>query len=179
MRTIVTILLLIGALAAVAIGGCIRRYPAPTEPVEATMPYSAIATWRGLQLPPAAEPSPALPLAALRIAVGPDSDTVYADSALLDDASSAAIAEDWEGAMELLEGRSEPIVLLVDRSLLGSPERSPCRRLEAHSARVLVAAGSSGHGADGPVERASEDGLSRDPLGRLSLAEVCPAAEAP
>ncbi len=179
MRTILTVLLLIGALAAVAIGGCIRRYPAPTQPADATMPYSAIATWRGLELPPTTELSAALPLSALRIAVGPEPDDVYADSALLDGASEAAIAEGWQRATELLESRSEPIVLLVERALLEDPARSPCERLQAHEARVLVAAGSSGHGADGPVKRARADGLSRDPLGVLSLAEICPEAEVP
>jgi len=57
-RLTLTVVLLLVAGAAATIGGCIRRYPAPTHPEAAPYPYSAIVTWRRIALPPMPEAAP-------------------------------------------------------------------------------------------------------------------------
>ncbi len=169
-RIIVTVLLAIAGIAAAFIGGCIRRYPAPTEPLPAPMPYSAIATWRQIQ-PPAADGDDPLPLAALRLAVGPTGEQVFADSALVDGRDAAVTADGWTDAWALLSPRSEPIVLLAT---VGALSAEQCAALAGQGDRVVVAAGVPAYGADGPSERDAVEGASRDPLSTGALSAVCP-----
>jgi len=167
-RFALAILLLLLAGFAAFIGGCIRRYPAPVEPPEATMPYSAIATWRRVALP--AGEGEALPEAALRLAVGPGVDDVFADDALVAGRAAGRTADGWDASLELLERTGGPVVLLVDRRLAGS---EVCERLAPLGDRLRVATGTSGHAADGPGLREPAEGLSRDPLSVGSLEALC------
>ncbi len=166
----VTILLLLGTAAAVTVAGCIRRYPAPTGPAPASMPYSAIATWLRIELPSAPEADEALPDAAFRLAIASGGE-VFADAALIDPAGTARIAEDWESALALLGTGSEPVILIATADTI-APSR--CAALRELGARVVVAAGTSGFSDDGPDKRPLAGGVSRDPLARAPLDLVCP-----
>jgi len=169
--------LLVAAIFATSFAiGCIRRYPAPTTPVTPEMPYSAIVTWRGLTLPGAGEQAgEALPEPALRLALGPGADDVFADSSLVDESDQVSIVDDDLGAaLETLAARTEDIVVLVDESLWPAGE-SLCPTLRRLGDRVHVAVGVSGHAEDGPARRpSSEAGSSRDPLSRAALEALCP-----
>lgn len=172
-RIVLTVLLLIIGIAAATVGGCIRRYPAPVEPKAATMPYSAIATWRRIELPPA--PDGALPDAALRLAVGPLPDSVFADTALVDGGEAGVTADGWDEATALVDSRPEQLVLIAAADVLDSLR---CEWLAGLGDRVVVAAGVPGYGDDAPDKREAAEGLSRDPLGRTGLDAVCPEPEA-
>lgn len=172
-RIAVTILLAIAAVAAAFVGGCIRRYPAPTEPLAAPMPYSAVATWRQIELLPAPGDE-RLPETALRLAIGPNPEQVFADTALVDGREAGITADGWTDAWALVDGRTEAIVLLASAGAL-DPER--CRALTGLGDRLIVAAGEPANGDDGPKERTEEPGTSRDPLSTGPLEAVCPAAD--
>jgi hypothetical protein len=172
------------AAAAIALPACIRRYPAPDEPLEPQMPYSAVATWRAIELPPppgdgqaAAEP---LPARALRLAIGPGPGDVFADTAMVDPPESAETAEAWEAAIALLSARSEPVVVLADPRALAA-DASICSKLQPLAPRVLVAVGRSGHGEDGDEARVPDPSrnpggaASRDPLAAAPMGLLCPA----
>jgi hypothetical protein len=176
-RFSLTLLLLVGAAAAAFIGGCIRRYPVPSEPPEAVMPYSAITTWRRIELPPAVTGADALPSSALRLAVGPDADDVFADTSLVHGPQAGRTADGWSAVLALMEEHAGSIVLLADAGLLG-PE--VCGRLRPLAARLVVAAGVSGYAEQGGGLREPLEGASRDPLGTARFEEVCapPAPEA-
>lgn len=179
-RTVLSAILLAAAGAAAAIGGCIRRYPAPAEPPEATMPYSAVATWRGIELPPAGDPpGPALPLAAARLAIGPGHEDVFADTALLDGRDAARVADGREAALALLGEGDGPVVLLIDPRVLGTGGWDWCMHLVPLADRLVVAAGRSGFADGGPEERADVTASSRDPLSALPLRALCPGAPPP
>jgi hypothetical protein len=173
-RFVLTLLLLVLAAAATFVGGCIRRYPVPEEPPTAKMPYSAIATWRRVVLPPLpSEPGQALPDVALRIAVGPAADEVFADTSLVDGREQGQSAEGWQAGLALVVARAESIVLI------GAPDPAGCARLQPLADRLIVAAGRSGHGEQPPSKRERAEGLSRDPLGRIALESVCPEEPPP
>jgi len=172
-RGVLTVALLLVAVAGATIAGCIRRYPAPTEPQSAPYPYSAIATYRGIVLSPLSPDAKPLPTAALRLAIGPAPDSVFADTALVDGRDAGVTADGWPAALALLTARTEPVVLLADPAGL-TP--ATCETLAPLVDRLVVAGGASMYGADAdpPDARAEGDG-SADPLGRIPLASLCPA----
>jgi len=163
--TIASGLVLLSAVTASLVGGCIRRVPAPTDDAPADSPYSAVATWRDISLPalPQSGGVP-LPEAALRLAIGPDA-SIWMDSALVDGRESALIHEDLAPALRALEGRAEDIVLIgFDPSL--------CAALRPLGERLIVAAGTSSFKAEGTNSRAKAETL----LG-IPLASLCSAGE--
>ena len=170
-RFVLTILLLVLASAAAFVGGCIRRYPVPVEPPEAKMPYSAIATWRGIELPAPLEGAAPLPAGALRLAVGPSIDDVFADTALVDGREAARTADGWDECVALVGEAGGPIVLIAHAELL---DPGLCARLEPLSPRLVVATGVSGYADEGGDLREPVDGISRDPLAGGSFVQVCP-----
>lgn len=155
-------------LATLLLAGCIRRYPAPDGPAPTDTPYSALALYLEIDPPVRADAAP-LPRAALRLAFGPDG-AVFADAALVDGPEHAAITETWAGALALLKPRSGQIVLLTAEL---SPDR--CTQLAPLAERILVAT----RGEDGslyPIERREQaEGVSRDQLGGVTLAALCPS----
>lgn len=169
-RVALTVVLLLVAGVAATIGGCIRRYPAPTEPGAAPHPYSAIATWRRITLPPSPENAAALPSAALRLAVGPGMDQVFADTALVDGRDLGVTADGWGPALALLEARPEPIVLLGDPAALNP---ATCETLAPLADRLIAAGGAPMYAAADAVPRDATD-ASADPLGAVPLAVLCP-----
>ncbi len=164
-----TRLTLLAVSSSLLLSGCIRRYAAPTEPEEAHTPYSAFAALHRVSLPPGPGGA-ALPLAALRLAISPTG--WMADSVLVD--GEAGRIEEGEGdagpALTLLEDRSEPVVVLLDRSLLGHPAH--CELLALLGERAVLATGTSAYGR-GAASQRSEPGVSRDPLGGVSAAHAC------
>ncbi len=162
-RVGLTVVLLLVAVAGATIGGCIRRYPAPAEPPPATHPYDAIATYRGITLPAlptGGQASEALPEAALRLAVGPGTGHVFADTALVDGREAGLTADGWSEGLALLADRPEPIVLLAHEAAMAP---LVCESLAPLRDRLVVAAGVSHYeDGDGP------------PLGVVPLAAVCP-----
>jgi hypothetical protein len=168
---VLTVLLFLVAVGGVTIAGCIRRYPAPTEPLPAPHPYSAIVTYRRILLPPLPEDAAPLPDSALRLAIGPSTRSVFADTALVDGRDQGRTADGWEAALELLSARTEPIVLLGDSAAL-TP--ATCETLAPLRDRLLPAGGRSFYADDGPEPRTAGEG-SQDPLGRIALTLLCPA----
>ena len=133
------------------------------------MPYSAITTWRRIELP-AGSGGP-LPEAALRLAVGPGADEVFADTSLVDGREAGRTADGWEAALALVGEGSGAIVLMVDAGLLGA---EVCGRLEPLSERLVVAVGVSGYADEAAEPREAAERMSRDPLGTVGFQEVCP-----
>lgn len=153
-------LLILIALGASFVGGCIRRVPAPTDDAPARSPYSAVATWRNVNLPSVPESGGApLPGAALRLAIGP-SESVWMDSALVDGRSAPVIEQDLASALRALSGRQENIVVLgFDPGL--------CSTLLPFGERVVVAAGRSAFSEPGNSARAKGETLVGVPLATL------------
>ena len=155
--------LLLGAVLLVA---CIRRYPAPDEPLPTSTPYTALAIYLEIDPPVRPDASP-LPRTALRLAFTTDG-AVFADAALVDGPEHAAITETWPGALALLVPRSEPIVVLA--SALPAQR---CALLKPLADRIEVATRSS-DAAMYPIQKRPKAGVgSRDRLGGVSLASVC------
>jgi hypothetical protein len=151
--------------------GCIRRYPAPEEPEQAVTPYSAFAAMHAVQPPSGPDGAP-LPAVALRLAISPRG--WLADTMLVDGTSGTLQQEagDPAAALGLLADRPEPIVVLVDRELIGSP--SLCELMTMLGDGALLATGALAFGRDAATPRAEADGLSRDPLGGVSVSHACP-----
>ncbi len=145
--------------------GCIKRYAAPEEAAPAEMPYSAVAAMQ--RIVPAAEEGPALPAAAIRLAIGPEG--WFADDALLG-GTLVVEGDELDEALSTLRETSGPIVVLLDAPLLREP--AICEVLTVLGDRVIAAGGSLGYGPDKADLREAAEGLSRDPLGRVSVS--CP-----
>ncbi|MBN92619.1 MAG: hypothetical protein CL928_00880 [Deltaproteobacteria bacterium] len=166
----------VGVLVATSFAiGCIRRYPAPTAHVEPQMPYSAIATWRGLTLPVQPEQAAAaLPDQALRLAIGPTSEDVFADTFLVDGREEGrTFDQDLHQIVREFNGRTEPVVILVDQSLWPAGA-DLCALLGRLGDRAHVAVGLSGHAHEGPAPRPEFEAGSPDPLSTMPLEALCP-----
>ncbi len=150
---------------ALTLTGCIKRYAAPEEAAPTEMPYSAVAAMQ--RIVPSAGEGPALPAAAIRLAIGPEG--WFADDAL-QGGTLVAEGDDLGEALSTLRETSGSIVLLLDASLVREP--AICEVLTALGERVIAAAGSPGYGPDKGSLREAEEGFSRDPLGRGSVS--CP-----
>ncbi|MCP4869733.1 MAG: hypothetical protein GY898_13560 [Proteobacteria bacterium] len=170
-RLTLTVVLLLVAGAAATIGGCIRRYPAPTHPEAAPYPYSAIVTWRRIALPPMPEAAPPLPKEALRLAVGPTGDSVFADTALVERFDELT-AEGWEEAIVLLEAHADSLVVLLADPAAMTP--ATCENLAPLADRLIAAGGAAMYADDSATARPSGEEGSRDPLGAIELSVLCP-----
>lgn len=158
----------IALLAALTLTACIKRYAAPEEAADSQMPYSAVAAMQRLVLPGAEEvPGPALPEAALRLAIG--SEGWFLDDALRGGALLAE-GDDLDAAWGLLGETAGEVVVLLDHRLVREP--AVCELLRALGDRAVLAAGTPGYGIGKAEPREPAEGLSRDPLGRVSVS--CP-----
>ena len=156
--SIAALVVVLIALTSALIGGCIRRVAAPSDVAPAESPYSAVASWLEIDLPP--RPSgEALPLPpnGLRLALY-DNGRVWMDSALADGREDAVIEEGLEQALQALGQRTEPVVLL-------GVEDPLCSALQAFEERVLVAVGESRYALD------SKD--KSEPLLGVPLKDFC------
>ncbi len=159
----VTVLLLLATVGGALIGGCIRRYPAPTDAAPVDAPYSATAAWRQVSLPPLDETTEGQPLPqpALRLSFD-DQGRPWMDSALVDGADAATTHEELDAALDALRSRSEDIVVIGVDGL-------PCAQLEPLAARIHVAAGPSSY--DGTKKKS---GAREETLRGVPLSVVCP-----
>lgn len=169
--SIAAALLLLAAAVGSFIGGCIRRVPAPADDAPTEAPYSAVATWRDVTIPPLpeGESGSVLVQPALRLSFDRQS-RPWMDSALVDGRAGASIHEEVAPALEALLARSEPIVVIGIDGL-------PCSALKGLEDRIQIAAGLSRYSKEGQ-ELPGDSESGRESLRGVPLTVFCPPVDA-